>query len=141
MLIGTYFTVSLCKVSRVIEPRPTAAASPAGMPGVFGLLAAPLTAALVGDRLRHVIDPELGVNIVDLGLVYAVAVDEPAGGVAIELTLTTPGCPLSGFMDDSIRGQLAQLPQVREVAVELVWEPPWSPEMMSSRARQALGWQ
>ncbi|MDE3133070.1 MAG: metal-sulfur cluster assembly factor [Acidobacteriota bacterium] len=123
----------------VVEPNPDAGTS-AVVPGVLGLLTEPLTAALVRDRLQHVIDPELGVNIVDLGLVYEVEVDEQAGGVAIELTLTTPGCPLSGFMDDSIRGQLAQLPQVRAIAVELVWEPPWSPEMMSSRARQALGW-
>lgn len=124
----------------MIEPGPDAQ-RPAVMPGVLGLLTEPLTAGLVRERLRHVIDPELGVNIVDLGLVYAIAVDEQAGGVAIELTLTTPGCPLSGFMDDSIRGQLAQLPQVREIGVELVWEPPWRPEMMSSRARQALGWE
>lgn len=123
----------------MVEPRTDEGIS-AVVPGVLGLLAGPLTAALVRDRLHQVIDPELGVNIVDLGLVYEVEIDEQAGGVAIELTLTTPGCPLSGFMDDAIRGQLAQLPQVREIAVELVWEPPWSPEMMSSRARQALGW-
>lgn len=108
--------------------------------GVLGLLTEPLTAELVRRLLHNVIDPELGVNIVDLGLVYAVDVDETVGGVDIEMTLTTPGCPLSGFMDDQIRAQLAQLPQVRQIHIELVWEPAWRPEMMSATARQALGW-
>lgn len=109
-------------------------------PGVLGLLTESLTVELVRRLLRSVIDPELGVNIVDLGLVYGVEVDESVGGVDIDMTLTTPGCPLSGFMDDQIRSRLAQLPQVRDVHVELVWEPAWSPEMMSAAARQALGW-
>lgn len=108
--------------------------------GVLGLLTEPLTVELVRRLLRTVIDPELGVNIVDLGLVYEVAIDEDAGKVAIEMTLTTPGCPLSGFLDDQIRGCLAQLPQVREVSIELVWEPAWYPEMMSEAARETLGW-
>ncbi|MDE3131163.1 MAG: metal-sulfur cluster assembly factor [Acidobacteriota bacterium] len=107
---------------------------------MLGLLSEPLSEDLIWDRLYNVIDPELGVNIVDLGLVYAIAIDGTAGAVAIEMTLTTPGCPLSGFMDDEIRGQLAQLPQARAVAIELVWEPPWDPQMMSHRAREALGW-
>ena len=95
---------------------------------------------LVRRLLHNVIDPELGVNIVDLGLVYEVTIDADSGGVVIELTLTTPGCPLSGFMDDEIRSQLAQLPQIRRVSVDLVWEPAWRPEMMSEHARQTLGW-
>lgn len=105
------------------------------------MLAKPLTVGLVRGLLLNVIDPELGVNIVDLGLVYEVEVDGTAGAVAIEMTLTTPGCPLSGFMDDEIRAQLAQLPQIRTVQIDLVWEPAWRPEMMSDRARQALGWE
>ena len=107
---------------------------------VLGLLTEPLRVELVRRLLRTVIDPELGVNIVDLGLVYAIAIDDDAGAVAVEMTLTTPGCPLSGFLDDQIRGCLAQLPQVREVAVTLVWEPPWDPDAMSDDARRALGW-
>ncbi|MGH2871031.1 MAG: metal-sulfur cluster assembly factor [Solirubrobacteraceae bacterium] len=110
-----------------------------GGAGVLGLLVAPLTAELVRGMLRSVIDPELGVNIVDLGLVYEVDVD-PAGAVGIEMTLTTPGCPLGGYLDDQIRGCLAQLPQVRSVEIGLVWEPPWEPEQMSDAAREQLGW-
>lgn len=109
-------------------------------PGVLGVLSGPLSEGLVRRLLRTVIDPELGVNIVDLGLVYDIAVDGETGAVAIEMTLTTPGCPLSGYLDDRIRGCLAQLPQVRRVGVELVWDPPWDPEMMSDAARGALGW-
>jgi metal-sulfur cluster biosynthetic enzyme len=107
---------------------------------VLGLLTESLSVELVCRLLRTVIDPELGVNIVDLGLVYAIVIDDDAGTVALEMTLTTPGCPLSGFLDDQIRGCLAQLPQVREVAITLVWDPPWDPEAMSDDARRALGW-
>ncbi len=107
--------------------------------GTLGLLTRPLDAGLVRGMLRSVIDPELGVNIVDLGLVYDVAIAAD-GSVAIEMTLTTPGCPLGGFLEDQIRACLAQLPQVRGVAVRLVWEPPWSPEAMSEAAREQLGW-
>lgn len=113
-------------------------APPAG-PGVLGLLTRPVTPELVRGLLRTVIDPELGVNIVDLGLVYDVVIDDD-GTVAIEMTLTTPGCPLGGFLDDQIRGCLAQLPQVRHVQVGLVWEPLWDPAAMSDAAREQLGW-
>ena len=112
--------------------------SPAGS-GVLGLLSEPLTPSLVRGMLRTVLDPELGVNIVDLGLVYDVATD-PQGRVAIEMTLTTPGCPLGGFLDDQIRACLAQLPQISDVRVDLVWEPPWQPEAMSDAAKEQLGW-
>lgn len=107
--------------------------------GVFDLFTRTLDGDLVRGMLRSVIDPELGVNIVDLGLVYEIAVATD-GGVEIEMTLTTPGCPLGGFLDDQIRGCLAQLPQVRDVSVSLVWEPPWEPAAMSDAAREQLGW-
>ncbi|MHB8491667.1 MAG: metal-sulfur cluster assembly factor [Solirubrobacteraceae bacterium] len=107
--------------------------------GALGLLTRPLDADLVLLMLRSVIDPELGVNIVDLGLVYD-AIITADGSVAIEMTLTTPGCPLGGYLDDQIRACLAQLPQVSSVAVRLVWEPPWEPTAMSEAAREQLGW-
>lgn len=120
--------------------RPTEhdAASPVA-PGVLGLLAEPLRPELVRGLLRSVLDPELGVNIVDLGLVYDVAVDGD-GTVLIEMTLTTPGCPLGGFLEDQIRACLMPLPQVRDVLLELVWEPPWEPAAMSDAAKEQLGW-
>lgn len=94
---------------------------------------------LVREQLREVIDPELGVNIVDLGLVYEIAIDG-GGLVTLEMTLTTPGCPLGGFLDDEIRRCLAALPQVRDVRLALVWDPPWAPEAMSDAAKEQLGW-
>ena len=109
-----------------------------GPGGTLGLLSAPLTPELAIAMLRGVIDPELGVNIVDLGLVYDLAVAE--GAVRIAMTLTTPGCPLGGYLEDEIRGCLGRLPQVRDVSVRLVWEPPWDPERMSDAARAQLGW-
>jgi metal-sulfur cluster biosynthetic enzyme len=110
-----------------------------GPGGALGLLTAPLTPALVLGMLRAVLDPELGVDIVELGLVREIVI-EPDGAVEIAMTLTTPGCPLGGFLEDEIRSCLCQLPQVRDVSVRLVWEPPWGPEQMTEAAREQLGW-
>ncbi|HEX6460380.1 MAG TPA: metal-sulfur cluster assembly factor [Thermoleophilaceae bacterium] len=102
------------------------------------LLTAPLTPELVNELLLEVIDPELGVNIVDLGLVYDVRID--GGDVEVVMTLTTPGCPLGGFIEDEIADCLAHAPQIGRVRVTLVWEPPWDPEQMTDAAREQLGW-
>lgn len=106
--------------------------------GPLGLLSAPVTAELVKELLHEVIDPELGVNIVDLGLVYEVDIGERR--VEVAMTLTTPGCPLGGYLEDEIHDCLSQLPQVGDVGVRLVWEPPWDPGKMSDKARAQLGW-
>jgi metal-sulfur cluster biosynthetic enzyme len=90
------------------------------------------------ELLREVIDPELGVNIVDLGLVYDVRVLD--GMARVWMTLTTPGCPLSAYLDDAIRAALDGVPGVDTVDVRIVWEPPWHPEMMSDAAKRQLGW-
>jgi len=97
-----------------------------------------LDADAVLEALHEVIDPELGVNIVDLGLIYHVAVDD--GVVAIRMTLTTPGCPLGGYIEDEINGCLRRFPSVRAVTVDLVWQPPWQPAVMTDAAKQQLGW-
>lgn len=107
-------------------------------PDPAALAAGPVTNDLVKQLLHDVIDPELGVNIVDLGLVYDVAADRT--GVLIRMTLTTPGCPLGGYLDDEVGRCLAQLPGRPPVAVDLVWDPPWRPEMMTDAAKSALGW-
>lgn len=109
--------------------------------------ALPLAAWLAGhadeelllDLLGEVIDPELGVNIVDLGLVYHVRME--AGTAHVTMTLTAPGCPLGGYLEDAVRGALAAAPGVRDVAVRLVFDPPWNPDaMMSDAAKDLLGW-
>jgi len=89
--------------------------------------------------LRLVTDPEVGVNIVDLGLVYDVVVD--GDRALIRLTMTSAGCPLHAVITQQAAAAVrANLPELREVEVELVWEPAWTPAMMSPAARAALGW-
>ena len=90
------------------------------------------------EALKNVYDPELGINIVDLGLVYDVRVDD-SGGVDIEYTLTTMGCPIGPMIEDQMRALLVSMEGVEEVRPEMVIRPPWSPEMMSDEAKAALG--
>lgn len=89
------------------------------------------------DQLKEVIDPELEVNIVDLGLVRDVEADE--GDVQVLMTLTTPGCPLAGVFDQIVSKELRKLDEVEGVEVELTFEPRWTPEEMSDDARDQLG--
>ena len=88
--------------------------------------------------LKTVIDPELGINIVDLGLVYDVV--RNADRIDIALTMTTPACPLGEMMSEEIKMVLrGQFPDITDVRVDLVWDPPWSPELMSEESRRQLG--
>jgi len=89
------------------------------------------------DALRNVFDPELGINIVDLGLVYSVDVHD--GVVHVEYTLTTMGCPIGPLIEQQMRQFLAGVAGVRDVDAEMVLRPPWTPEMMSEEAKAALG--
>jgi metal-sulfur cluster biosynthetic enzyme len=91
----------------------------------------------VYDALKNVYDPELGLNIVDLGLVYEVDVTSE-GDVDIQYTLTTMGCPIGPLIEDQMRALLTEL-GVREVRPEMVIRPPWTPEMMSDEAKASLG--
>ena len=90
------------------------------------------------EALKSVVDPELGINIVDLGLVYEVEVAE-GGDVDIQYTLTTMGCPIGPLIEDQMRAFLAPLDGIGEVRPEMVLRPAWSPEMMSEEAKAALG--
>ncbi|MEO8475989.1 MAG: metal-sulfur cluster assembly factor [Actinomycetota bacterium] len=90
------------------------------------------------EALKNVYDPELGINIVDLGLVYDVQTDGQ-GGVDIQYSLTTMGCPIGPMIEDQMRGFLKGVPNVGEVRPDFVLRPPWSPEMMSDEAKAALG--
>jgi len=90
------------------------------------------------EALKSVVDPELGINIVDLGLVYVVEVGE-GGDVDIQYTLTTMGCPIGPLIEDQMRAFLAPLDGIGEVRPEMVLRPAWSPEMMSEEAKAALG--
>ncbi len=99
---------------------------------------APVGKEAVLEALRNVYDPELGINIVDLGLVYEVEIGAD-GGVDITYSLTTMGCPIGPMIEDQMRQFLAPVPGVGEVRPEMVLRPPWSPEMMSDEAKAALG--
>lgn len=87
----------------------------------------------VTEALREVFDPELGMSVVDLGLIYGVEID--GGRVRITMTLTTPGCPLHDSMTEWVRQAVGSLPEVDDVAVTLTFEPPWTPERMDRGAR------
>ncbi|MFN3746587.1 MAG: metal-sulfur cluster assembly factor [Hyphomicrobiaceae bacterium] len=88
--------------------------------------------------LKAVIDPELGINIVDLGLVYQATRSE--SGIHIALTMTTPACPLGEMMSEEIKRVLRErFPDARDTRVDLVWDPPWSPELMTEESRRQLG--
>lgn len=91
------------------------------------------------DSLMFVIDPEVGINIVDLGLVYEVTVEGNAAH--IEMTLTTPGCPLHATIEAAVHRTLeTRHPQLQDIEMELVWEPPWDTEMITASGREQLGW-
>lgn len=94
--------------------------------------------ATVLEALRGVLDPEIGINVVDLGLIYDVAVEE--GGVRVCMTMTTPACPLGPMMqNDAVAAIREALPNLGNVAVDIVWDPPWQQSMMSEAARRQLG--
>jgi FeS assembly SUF system protein len=97
----------------------------------------PLYDAVV-EACRTVHDPEIPVNIYDLGLVYVITIDSESH-VEISMTLTAPGCPVAGEMPGWVADAVGAVPGVRTVNVELVWEPPWGMEMLSDEARLELG--
>ena len=93
--------------------------------------------AALWDALRQVIDPELGVDIVSLGLVYSLAAD--AGVVSVVMTVTTPGCPMEHSLVFGVETAVLAVPGTRGVHVEVVHEPPWNPSMMTDEARERSG--
>ncbi|UCE32707.1 MAG: metal-sulfur cluster assembly factor [Burkholderiales bacterium] len=93
----------------------------------------------VREALRGVVDPEAGMNIVDLGLVYAI--DTSEHGVRLQMTMTSAACPMTDMIVDQVHAVLeASLPQGTPITVELVWDPPWTPERMTGLAREHFGW-
>jgi FeS assembly SUF system protein len=90
--------------------------------------------------LKKCYDPEIPINIYDLGLVYKIELDEPTGTVAVRMTLTAPGCPAAGYLNSDVKRKIESLPGVKEATVNIVWDPPWTPEMMSEVAKKQFGW-
>lgn len=89
------------------------------------------------EALRKCVDPEIGENLVDLGLIYGV--DVKGGAVKVRMTLTTPGCPMHAFLVKQAEEAVKKVEGVKKAEVELVWDPPWTPERMSETAKKRLG--
>jgi FeS assembly SUF system protein len=120
-------------------------AAVAPVPELPKTLAAPLTAdqvealrAAIVDELQHCFDPEIPVNIYELGLIYAIDV-EPRGEVALKMTLTSPACPVAGSLPGDVKSRILKLPSVTEATVDVVWDPPWDKDRMSEAAKLQLG--
>jgi metal-sulfur cluster biosynthetic enzyme len=96
-----------------------------------------ITEAAIFETLRQVFDPELGCNIVDLGLIYSVTIAEPK--VTVVMTLTTPGCPMHESIRWGAQTALLNLDGVEAAEVTVVWDPPWHPSMMTEHGRAATG--
>jgi metal-sulfur cluster biosynthetic enzyme len=92
----------------------------------------------IRKAIRAVKDPELNLNIIDIGLVYEVDIDDD-GDVRIQMTLTSPGCPAGGEIIEDVKRVVGDMEGVRSVEVELVWDPYWTPEKMDPRVRTFLG--
>lgn len=95
-------------------------------------------AGKVRETLRMVIDPELGENVVDLGLIYSIEVSTD-GIAVIEMTTTTRGCPAAAFLKEAVGSAAWIVPEVHFAEVSMTWEPPWTPEMIGAEARRRLG--
>jgi len=92
----------------------------------------------IADAIRTVYDPEIPVNIFELGLIYKIDVDDD-NHVQVDMTLTSPGCPVAGILPDEVRQKVEAVEGVNGATVEVVWDPPWHPGMMSEEAQLELG--
>jgi len=124
---------------------PEQSTQPPGTPGTSPTSQPPLTVSEVValqdkviEKIRTCYDPEIPVNIYDLGLIYEVKV-EPTGHVHVRMTLTAPGCPAAGTLPGEVEDKITVIPGVTSVQVQVVWDPPWDKNMMSEAAKLQLG--
>jgi FeS assembly SUF system protein len=92
----------------------------------------------ITENLKKIYDPEIPMNIVDLGLIYGF--DWKGDDVTIHMTLTAPGCPVAGILAEEVKAAIEKVPQVHSATVDLVWEPPWTPDRMSEFAKRQFGY-
>jgi len=97
-----------------------------------------VTTDAITSCLENVIDPELGINVVDLGLIYNIHIN--GNKISVDMTLTTPGCPMAGMLAGSVEQAVRQTFEGADVEVSLIWDPPWTPDRLSEAARQQLGY-
>ena len=117
------------------SPATTAPAGPADNPMAAQHAPAQLSDVAIEEALRDVIDPELGINVVDLGLLYGIAI-EPDGTVVLDMTLTTAACPLTDVIEEQASQALAYI--VDKVRIQWVWLPPWGPDKITPEGREQL---
>jgi metal-sulfur cluster biosynthetic enzyme len=99
----------------------------------------PITEDAVREVLQNVIDPEVGMSVVDLGLVYGIDVSQQR--IHVRMTMTSPACPLADSITESARNEIGAIaPGDAAIDIEIVWDPPWTPDMMSELARGRFGW-
>jgi len=93
---------------------------------------------LITENLKQIYDPEIPMNIVDLGLIYGFEWSNDS--VKLKMTLTAPGCPVAGILAEEVKLAIEKVPEVQSATVEMVWDPPWSPERMSDFAKRQFGY-
>jgi FeS assembly SUF system protein len=122
------------------DPVPAAAAPSAPAPSPPASAGAPNTEreAQILERLKQIYDPEIPMNIVDLGLVYGF--EWTGDDVKLKMTLTAPGCPVAGILADEIKTAIEKVPNVHAATVEMIWDPPWTPDRMSDFAKHQFGY-
>ena len=122
------------------QPIPRTATDPANAP-TRGANVPPETRLLEGkviEAIREVYDPEIPVNIYELGLIYAIEV-QPDNAVNVRMTLTTPACPVAGSLPGEVQRRIEAIPEVKSANIDLIWDPPWDRSMMSEAAMLQLG--
>lgn len=97
-----------------------------------------LTRELVLEKLKEVIDPELGIDIVNLGLIYEIDL-RPDNIVYVKMTMTTPGCPLTMWLLQAVEQKVLEIPGVKDAEIELTFDPPWTPDRISDEVRKRFG--
>ena len=93
---------------------------------------------LITENLKQISDPEIPMNIVDLGLIYGF--DWNGDDVTLKMTLTAPGCPVAGILAEEVKTAIEKVPNVHSAKVDMIWDPPWSPERMSEFAKRQFGY-
>ena len=126
------------------EAQPAASVPPTPAPAAPAPSAAPAATpytereTLILQQLKKIYDPEIPMNIVDLGLVYGF--DWKGDELTLKMTLTSPGCPVAGILAEEIKAAVEKVPQVAKATVDMIWEPPWTPERMSEFAKRQFGY-
>ncbi|KUK16852.1 MAG: Uncharacterized protein XD54_1854 [Thermococcus sibiricus] len=97
-----------------------------------------ITKEMVLEKLKEVIDPEIGIDVVNLGLIYELKIN-PDNTVYVKMTMTTPGCPLTMWLLQAVEQKILEIPGVKDAEIELTFDPPWTPDRISKEVKKKLG--